>query len=1223
MKSQVIHEFGKVKVYSPYKFYESQERISKAIIKSFSESENALLESPTGTGKSLAILCSSLSWLKNEKIKNRSFLKKKTKDHKEQEQEKEQEQVQEQEEQEEQEEEIKIKIEKGLEIDKGKESTKPIKNKRTKESGNSDEIAIIEEIKPKTKKEENVIKINKNENKKEQEKENEETDYNLYKAVGDNTNKILPKIYICSHTHLQIKQLARELKKTGFLPKMCTLGSRKQYCVNDEANKSENIALACSTLKRNKSCQYWMNFKKNSLNYARCDIHDSIWDIEDLQKWCKPKKICPYYVAFNLRDQADIIFSPYQYLIDPIVRNTMRFSLDGQLVIIDEAHNIENCARESFCLKIDLLDLWMVNQEFLRYEKLYQNKQQVKIFYYLRELIQKIQGFMKDSAGFLKTDRYGNKQAVWNENIIELFSKSGITLKKLKFLYYLYRALFKHSGKNITRLPLVTNEDYKNNYIKPDLMPGDQEKSRDFQQNKQTMDKNGNQIGAILLENDNNEDEGKKEKEIEKEIKIKIENEIKIKIEIEKDEDEDEDDEEKEKNEEGQNHDDSKLPILSTKATFAFENIFNSIICALLNPKKFAVCLREFEIKNEKNTKSQNIDEKQTNTSLELNVWCLHPGLAMKSAFGNIKSLVLTSGTLSPMGCYEGELSLKFPTKLECNHVIDMKRQVLVGNIPEYQGSELKLTFQNSKSENTKRLLGNLIYEYCQNVPKGILVFFPSYSRLNSMRYFWQSNGTIARIKKLKYVFFEPKGSGKKFKTLIEKFQRQIRSNKKNGCIFFAVCRGKVSEGIDFSNDNARAVLILGIPFPSISDLEIQQKKLFNTKYQDRFNLISGGQWYLLQAFRATNQALGRCIRHKYDHGAIVLVDSRYQSGDFNYLTKWIRSDFNFWDNGKTALSSAQLFFKKLKENPINQPYHERIVPIVSRKRETGKWSKFQQSKRYRKNFKQEQPVQYQEFQKKKKLNNKWNGKKTKQNFFSWEKCGFTFSKKATTKKTVNNNKSQNNQNKLKLENNSQIQKHDTKNLKNSINNSKVGNSQKNSNYDNKNKNNHNNTITNNNNNNTNNNNNNNKNNKNNNKNNNNNNHDHNHNHNNNNNNTFYLIKEEKKNNLTPVNIKKDLVRPYTDHLSCLNCSKVFFSWNNKTQLKSKSFQFNGFNQFFWSLTNLNQDSLKIKLDPNKQKERTNSWNYFNISCFCGMKLGIKVGITDEICLFQSKIIKK
>lgn len=40
--------------------------------------------------------------------------------------------------------------------------------------------------------------------------------------------------------------------------------------------------------------------------------------------------------------------------------------------------------------------------------------------------------------------------------------------------------------------------------------------------------------------------------------------------------------------------------------------------------------------------------------------------------------------------------------------------------------------------------------------------------------------------------------------------------------------------------------------------------------------LLSGKEWYTVNAFRALNQGLGRCIRHIKDWGAVLLVDERY-----------------------------------------------------------------------------------------------------------------------------------------------------------------------------------------------------------------------------------------------------------------------------------------------------------------------------------------------------------
>lgn len=50
-----------------------------------------------------------------------------------------------------------------------------------------------------------------------------------------------------------------------------------------------------------------------------------------------------------------------------------------------------------------------------------------------------------------------------------------------------------------------------------------------------------------------------------------------------------------------------------------------------------------------------------------------------------------------------------------------------------------------------------------------------------------------------------------------------------------------------------------------------------------------GKQWYLQQAGRAVNQAIGRVIRHVDDYGLVVLVDQRFESQQqLNQLSKWI-----------------------------------------------------------------------------------------------------------------------------------------------------------------------------------------------------------------------------------------------------------------------------------------------------------------------------------------------
>ena len=87
--------------------------------------------------------------------------------------------------------------------------------------------------------------------------------------------------------------------------------------------------------------------KLKTQNQVRGYGYDSGWDIEDLVKLGRQLKCCPYYASRDLMDSAHIVFSPYNYLIDPKVRQSMKIPLANNIIILDEAHNIEDSARES------------------------------------------------------------------------------------------------------------------------------------------------------------------------------------------------------------------------------------------------------------------------------------------------------------------------------------------------------------------------------------------------------------------------------------------------------------------------------------------------------------------------------------------------------------------------------------------------------------------------------------------------------------------------------------------------------------------------------------------------------------------------------------------------------------------------------------------------------------------------------------------------------------
>ena len=135
-------------------------------------------------------------------------------------------------------------------------------------------------------------------------------------------------------------------------------------------------------------------------------------------------------------------------------------------------------------------------------------------------------------------------------------------------------------------------------------------------------------------------------------------------------------------------------------------------------------------------------------------------------------------------------------------------------------------------------------------------------------------------------MFIEPKSQGK-FHATFDGYLQEIKRNKK--ALFLGVCRGKFAEGIDFTDDAARAVILIGIPYPQFYDPKVILKKEYMTaKKNKKLSDIGGNQWYNLQASRATNQAVGRVIRHAEDCGIVLLFDERFRNTKTIQLSRWL-----------------------------------------------------------------------------------------------------------------------------------------------------------------------------------------------------------------------------------------------------------------------------------------------------------------------------------------------
>ena len=64
-------------------------------------------------------------------------------------------------------------------------------------------------------------------------------------------------------------------------------------------------------------------------------------------------------------------------------------------------------------------------------------------------------------------------------------------------------------------------------------------------------------------------------------------------------------------------------------------------------------------------------------------------------------------------------------------------------------------------------------------------------------------------------------------------------SHPARGAVLLAVVRGKVSEGIDFADANARGVVVVGVPYPNVKDKRVELKRQYNNEGVSR-GLLSG-----------------------------------------------------------------------------------------------------------------------------------------------------------------------------------------------------------------------------------------------------------------------------------------------------------------------------------------------------------------------------------------------
>jgi hypothetical protein len=348
----------------------------------------------------------------------------------------------------------------------------------------------------------------------------------------------------------------------------------------------------------------------------------------------------------------------------------------------------------------------------------------------------------------------------------------------------------------------------------------------------------------------------------------------------------------------------SPLSITEPKLTHfstSLKRVFRSRVkhensIKLIDYKTF-IC--EADSNKSDNRFNQSTQNRSSKPKRVLNFWAFSSGIAMEElAQLGIRSFLLTSGTMSPMESFKEDLKIRFPICIQNPHVIENK-QIWIGAFGSgIQGKLLNSSYNTAQTNDYKDDLGESILKICQAVlgrgsgnlhgPElkgGILVFFPSYTSMESLVKRWKETSLFQKLKIAGGdVVIEPKGNTngginnrvaaltsandtnkggggfgddiKKTKVLdndnsnsngnsdekmlagvVTEFEAALKS--KNRCLLFAVCRGKVSEGIDFYDEKGRVVIITGLPYAPYLDPWVVLKKNY---MDERCNKVVANQ---------------------------------------------------------------------------------------------------------------------------------------------------------------------------------------------------------------------------------------------------------------------------------------------------------------------------------------------------------------------------------------------
>ncbi|XP_060891263.1 ATP-dependent DNA helicase DDX11 isoform X1 [Labrus mixtus] len=857
----------------PYQPYNIQQQFMEALYSALHQGKVGIFESPTGTGKSLSLICGALSWLTDHEEKRNkeaaallqegeAALVSPTAESSTTSSSAEPDWITDF---------VQKKAERDL-VSKLKEEELKRKKREERLEMIRNNVQLKYAMKRKTCEDdeaEKLLKLSKEEQTETQgDREDEELIVAEYESDDESKTKSrvnvaeddaddelveehVAKIYYCSRTHSQLAQFVHEVQKSPFSKdiSVVTLGSRQNLCINEEVlrlGSIQRINDRCMEMQKNKHekqqhedgakrkrgpaksvCPF---YKASAMQQMRDDILGSVHDIEQLLKLGRRTHSCPYYSTRLAIPPAQLVVLPYQMVLHEATRKAAGIQLKGQVLIIDEAHNLSDTLSCIHSAELNGAQLCRAHSQLTQYADRYRSRLKAKNLMYIKQILFVIEGLVRVLGGkvgqnphtqttqtgteMLTINNFLFKAQIDNINLFKLqryFEKSLISRKLVSFVE-------KYAGSGVS---LHTQSS------------SNKENRRTEGLNRYLQTLQSSQSASPVPSADQ---QGSAEAE----------------------------------------------KVLSASPMMQVEGFF----MALTNS----------------NTDGRVVVQRQGALSdSSVKFLLLNPAVHFAQVLSECRAVIIAGGTMQPVLDFKQELLFSAGVgeeriaEFSCGHVIPPENILPLVLCSGPSGQELDFTFQNRDSPRMMDETGRILSNICNVVPGGVVCFFPSYEYSRRIVSHWEASGALTRLANKKKIFQEPKKANQVEQVLSE-FSRCIQrcaldSSGLTGALLFSVVGGKMSEGINFSDDLGRCVVMVGMPYPNIKSPELQEKMSYLDKHLSHSGGRSPGQALIENlCMKAVNQSIGRAIRHRGDYSSMVLCDKRYsRAATLAKLPAWIK----------------------------------------------------------------------------------------------------------------------------------------------------------------------------------------------------------------------------------------------------------------------------------------------------------------------------------------------